>query len=65
MSLPRDRAFPLVVHVNASAKVSEVIGYICWKYIKEGRRPELTGNVEDYALYMGKNIQSLRKKNSL
>ena len=64
MSLPCDRAFPLVVQVNSSAKVSEIIGYICWAYQKEGRKPELTGNVEDYALYMGEeSAQNLRKKN--
>ena len=44
------------VHVVASAKVIEVIGYIAWQYTKEHRQPLLKKTVESYSLYMGKWI---------
>lgn len=55
MAVEEDRGFPVIVHVLATAKVTEVIGYACWKYTEEGRQPPLARKShEQYTLYMGK-----------
>ncbi|TRY77863.1 hypothetical protein TCAL_08135 [Tigriopus californicus] len=53
MAWAEDRGFPVIVHVLATAKVTEVIGYACWKYTEEGRQPPLVHKShEKYTLYM-------------
>ena len=42
--------------VKSSAKVIEVIGYICCVYTKQNRQPPLLPNVDLYMLYLGKNL---------
>ncbi len=51
-----DRSFPMTVKVLASAKVEEVIGFICCRYSEEERHPPLKPGVENYALYIGKHF---------
>jgi hypothetical protein len=42
MQSAEDRNFPMTVCVVASAKVSELIGLVCYKYSHEKREPPLT-----------------------
>ena len=39
--------------VKSSAKVIEVIGFICYLYTKQNRQPQLQNNVESYSLFLG------------
>ena len=41
MAPPEELAFPMSVTVVASARVSELIGLICWQYTSEDREPPL------------------------
>ncbi|XP_047494365.1 target of rapamycin complex 2 subunit MAPKAP1-like [Penaeus chinensis] len=47
-------SYPMVVSVvNChQARVSDLIGLICWLYTKENREPPLRGSVENYALHI-------------
>ena len=40
--------------VKLTAKVIEVIGYLCYLYTKQNRQPPLLPNVDVYMLYLGK-----------
>lgn len=40
--------------VKSSAKVIDVIGYICYIYTKQNRQPPLQPNVDVYSLYLCK-----------
>lgn len=44
------REFPLVIQVVCTAKVSEVIGLICWHYKNEGYEPPLRDTIDNYCL---------------
>ncbi len=52
-SMQENQDFPMQLSVVASAKVQEVIGFICWKYTGERREPVLKPNTDRYALYIG------------
>ncbi len=51
--MQENQDFPMQLSVVASAKVQEVIGFICWKYTGERREPALRPNTDRYALYIG------------
>ncbi|XP_071821013.1 target of rapamycin complex 2 subunit MAPKAP1-like isoform X1 [Apostichopus japonicus] len=44
------REFPLEIQVVGTAKVSEVIGLICWHYKNEGYEPPLRDSIDNYCL---------------
>ncbi|XP_072016011.1 target of rapamycin complex 2 subunit MAPKAP1-like isoform X2 [Amphiura filiformis] len=44
------REFPMELHVMGTARVIDVIGLICWHYTNDGYEPQLSENVENYAL---------------
>nr|CAG4646290.1 EOG090X072S [Macrothrix elegans] len=55
MQSPEDRNYPVTVCVVASAKVSDLIGLVCYKYNNEKRQPPLSGPVENYALFIAED----------
>eukprot|EP00095_Tigriopus_kingsejongensis_P012344 snap_masked-scaffold198_size266703-processed-gene-0.14 protein:Tk12344 transcript:snap_masked-scaffold198_size266703-processed-gene-0.14-mRNA-1 annotation:"target of rapamycin complex 2 subunit mapkap1-like" len=58
-----DRGFPVIIHVLGGAKVSEAVGYVCWKYTEEGRNPPLQHKTPDmYTLYMAEPDGSIEKE---
>jgi len=50
-----DRNYPMTVCVIASAKVSELIGLICYKYNEEKKQPQTSGSVTNFALYIAED----------
>ena len=55
-----DGGLPFVsTKVKSSAKVIEVIGFICYLYTKQNRQPPLHTNVESYSLFLGKAFHSI------
>nr|CAG4643236.1 EOG090X072S [Ilyocryptus agilis] len=50
-----ERNYPMLVCVVASAKVSELIGLVCYKYNHEKRQPPLSGPVENFALFIAED----------
>lgn len=56
--LPRpDRDYPLQVCVLGSAKVSELIGFVCWKYMTQNTDPnfKFRENVDCYGLFIAED----------
>nr|CAG4638478.1 EOG090X072S [Cyclestheria hislopi] len=50
-----ERNYPMTVCVVASAKVSELIGLVCYKYNLEKREPPLCESVNNYALFIAED----------
>nr|CAG4642542.1 EOG090X072S [Evadne anonyx] len=50
-----DRNYPMIACVIASAKVSELIGLICYKYNQEKKLPPISGSVSNFALYIAED----------
>jgi len=50
-----ERAYPMGVIPLSSAKVSEVIGLICWQYTMQDRQPPLSDNLHLYSLYIAED----------
>ncbi|XP_037079864.1 target of rapamycin complex 2 subunit MAPKAP1-like isoform X3 [Pollicipes pollicipes] len=55
MAPAEELAFPMSVTVVASARVSDVIGLICWQYTNEDREPPLRGSPEMYSLHIAED----------
>nr|CAG4651010.1 EOG090X072S [Simocephalus serrulatus] len=55
MQSAEEQNYPMTVCVIASAKVSELIGLVCYKYNHEKREPPLSGPVENYALFIAED----------
>ncbi|XP_043240686.1 target of rapamycin complex 2 subunit MAPKAP1-like isoform X3 [Amphibalanus amphitrite] len=55
MAPPEEQAFPMSVTVVASARVSELIGLICWQYTSEDREPPLRHSPELYSLHIAED----------
>nr|CAG4647936.1 EOG090X072S [Moina brachiata] len=55
MQAEEERHYPMTVCVVASAKVSELIGLVCYKYNHEKRDPPLNGAVEQFSLFIAED----------
>jgi len=55
MQNQEDRNYPMTVCVVASAKVSDLIGLICYKYNHEKKQPYISGLVSNFALYIAED----------
>nr|CAG4645555.1 EOG090X072S [Lynceus sp. MCZ IZ 141354] len=52
---PDERSYPMRICVQASAKVFELIGLICFKYTAENRQPPLKDALNQYALFIAED----------
>ncbi|ESP00893.1 hypothetical protein LOTGIDRAFT_180365 [Lottia gigantea] len=55
MLLPKERAYPMPIVVLSSAKVSDMIGMICWQYTNEQREPKLKERLDNYSLHIAED----------